>query len=141
MPRQLKQSRDKLERQDGWQLEKGLGWVGRAGTIEDMDQCIALRTGLFLIEFVSLAPFAHRPGSDWGEHNQSDTRNDMTLLTLQRFQLLMNFFASPFSELSACLPRCCSVDLQGAKCGQDSGTDVCSTCGCLSLEYSPEWDS
>lgn len=56
VPRQLKQFRDKLERQDGWQLEKGLGWVGPAGTIEDMDQCIALQSGLFLIEFVSLAP-------------------------------------------------------------------------------------
>lgn len=87
------------------------GWVGPAGTIEDMDQCIALQSGLFLIEFVSLAPrapFAHRPGSDWGENNQSDTRNDMTLPTLQRFQLLMNFFASPSpSCLPGCLPRCC----------------------------------
>lgn len=34
-----------------------------------------------------------RAGSDWGENNQSDTRSDMTLLTLQRFQSNDDFFS------------------------------------------------
>lgn len=94
-------------------------------------------TGLacFPFAFVSVAPFAHRPGSDWGENNQSDTRNDMTLLTLQRFQPLVIFLLSSLLfrlsllELGACLPAemfSSLVDPQDAKHGQDSGTDVCS---------------
>lgn len=93
----------------------------------------SLCTGLacFPFGFVSVAPFAHRPGSDWGENNQSDTRNDMTLLTLQRFQSLMIFFVglSPLpAEAGSCLPAemvNSLVDPQDAKHGQDSGTDVC----------------
>lgn len=78
-----------------------------------------------------LLPFAHRPRIRLGrENNQSDTRSNMTLLPLQRFQpILDKIFTCLFPLGAVSLPACRHVVLsidQAAKHGQDHGTYVCS---------------